>query len=75
MTTEVRESSKATAAGPAGDRVPKFGPILTFWIVLTVLLQAAAWLSGARGDGLTVAVERGRGAGRVAEHRRGARRR
>ena len=38
---------------------PRAGAILALWMILTVLLQAALWVSGARATVLTGAVERG----------------
>lgn len=61
-------------AGPGGDdAAPRAGPILAFWMVLTVGLQAALWVSGARATGLSGAIETGaarvetRGVGEVGD--------
>lgn len=44
---------------PKPALVPRFGPRLALWVVLTVGLQAALWLSGYRAPALAEAVERG----------------
>jgi hypothetical protein len=43
----------------AEDEHLRAGPILAFWVIATLLLQAALWLSGARGTGLSEAIEFG----------------
>lgn len=43
----------------AGDDHLRAGPILASWVILTLLLQAALWVSGARRTGLSEAVEVG----------------
>lgn len=51
--------SRNPAKGETGRSAPGFGTILGFWVLAMVLLQVGAWLSGVRGYGLAVAVERG----------------
>ena len=43
----------------AADDHLRAGPILAFWVIATLLLEAALWISGARGTGLHEAVEAG----------------
>jgi hypothetical protein len=42
-----------------GEDAPRSGPILVVWVVLTFVLQAALWVSGARTTALSEAVEAG----------------
>lgn len=41
------------------EDAPRSGPILALWIVLTLILQASLWVSGARSTALAEAVEAG----------------
>ncbi len=59
---------------PAGvEEPPRAGPILVFWMILTLGLQASLWISGARTTGVSHAIERGaakvetRGVGEVGD--------
>jgi hypothetical protein len=51
--------SEARNVATADDEHLRAGPILAFWVIATLCLQAALWLSGARGTELAEAVEFG----------------
>lgn len=51
--------SEARIVATAADDHLRAGPILAFWVIATLLLQAALWISGARRTGLAEAVETG----------------
>lgn len=61
VTTELAGSDHPTAKrGGAGAMEPaRFGRVLAGWMLLVVVLQIVAWLSGMRGAELAAAVERG----------------
>ena len=58
---------------PGRGEPPRAGPILVLWVVLTIALHAAAWITGARATALSEAIETGaaqvesRGVGEVGD--------
>jgi len=59
LTLETRSKADARLAYGRPQPAARFGPTLTLWVILTVLLQGALWLSGWRSLALAEAVEQG----------------